>query len=195
MAGEITAYVLKKVAAKAGAFLQQNPDFRITVNIVAADLDSAEFYAALAGSIRSAGISPGQIGLELTERSAASLDIAGPAIARLRKFGHLVYLDDFGTGYSSLANLQELNVDTIKIDRAFTNTVGTASVKVSIVPQILDMARALELGVIIEGIETREQFDYFADAMASCAGQGAFISQPMTLAQLLSSNRRLPTDL
>jgi sensor c-di-GMP phosphodiesterase-like protein len=189
-AGEITAYVLKKVSAKAGAFLRQNPDFRITVNIVTADLDDARFYEALKGAVGTAGISPRQIGLELTERSAASLDVAGPAIARLRKLGHLVYLDDFGTGYSSLANLQELNVDIIKIDRAFTKTVGTASVKVSIVPQILDMAIALKLGVVIEGIETQEQFDYFANATPSCAGQGWLISRPLTLRQLVAFHQQ-----
>ncbi len=84
-----------------------------------------------------------------------------------------------------MANLQQLNIDTIKIDRAFTGTVGTASVKVSIVPQILDLADALKLGVIVEGIETEEQRDYFAAADVSYAGQGWFISPPLTFAQLV----------
>ncbi|HMF66350.1 MAG TPA: EAL domain-containing protein [Phyllobacterium sp.] len=101
-----------------------------------------------------------------------------------------VYLDDFGTGYSSLANLQELSVDTIKIDRAFTSTVGTASVRVSLVPQILDMASALELGVVVEGIETLEQREYFAGATPPCDGQGWFISRPLTLAQLMVFHKK-----
>jgi sensor c-di-GMP phosphodiesterase-like protein len=188
-AGEITAYALRKVTAQAGKFLQENPDVRITVNIVAADLDDAGFYERLESSIRAANISANQIGLELTERSTAELDVAVAAVARLRGLGHLVYLDDFGTGYSSLANLQQLNVDAIKIDRAFTGTVGTASVKVSIVPQILDIADALKLGVVVEGIETKEQRDYFAAADVSCAGQGWFISPPLTLAQLVTFHK------
>jgi sensor c-di-GMP phosphodiesterase-like protein len=175
MAGEITAHALRKVTAQAGMFLRKNPDLRITINIVAADLDDASFHAELDSCLRAADISPSQTGLELTERSTAKLDVAVPAIARLRKMGHRVYLDDFGTGYSSLSNLQELNVDTIKIDRAFTCTVGTASVKVSLVPQFLDMAKALELGVVVEGIETEEQLDYFAGATPPCGGQGWFI--------------------
>jgi sensor c-di-GMP phosphodiesterase-like protein len=186
IAGEITAYALRKVTSEAGRFLRDNPDLRITVNMVAADLDNAGFYTELDSCIRAAGISANQIGLELTERSAAELDIAVSAIARLQNLGHRVYLDDFGTGYSSLSNLQELNVDTIKIDRAFTSTVGTASVKVSLVPQILDMARALDLCVVVEGIETKEQLDYFAAVRPPCGGQGWFISPPLTLAQLVA---------
>lgn len=182
--GKITAYVLRKVTMQAGPFLREHPELKVTINIAAADLEDAGFYAALDASMRAAGLTASQLGLELTERSTARLDIAGPAIARLRQRGHLVYLDDFGTGYSSLANLQELNVDVIKIDRAFTRTVGTGSVKVSIVPQILAMAKALGVGVVVEGVETSEQRDYFAAALQSCAGQGWFVSRPLTLEQL-----------
>ncbi|MBR7513256.1 EAL domain-containing protein, partial [Mycobacterium tuberculosis] len=81
-----------------------------------------------------------QLGLEITERSTANAAAAVDAIRTLRARGHRIYIDDFGTGYSSLAYLGNLNVDGIKIDKSFTQTIGTGSVTVSIVPQIIDMA-------------------------------------------------------
>lgn len=190
-AGEITTYVLKQVGSTAGEFLREHPDLTITVNIVAADLSDPNFYAVLEQIFGSSGPARKQIGLELTERSTARLDIAVPAIARLRQLGHPVYLDDFGTGYSSLAHLQELNVDVIKLDRAFTNSIGTAGVTVSIVPQILGMANALGVGVVVEGIESETQYAYFASATPHCYGQGWYISRPLTFEQLVAFKTQL----
>ncbi|SFI61044.1 MULTISPECIES: EAL domain-containing protein [unclassified Phyllobacterium] len=185
-AGEITTYVLKEVGRTAKFLLSEHRDFVITVNIVASDLSDPNFYATLDQTISLFGIHRNQIGLELTERSTAHLDIAVPAIARLQQLGHPVYLDDFGTGYSSLAHLQELKVNVIKLDRAFTNSVGTESVKVSIVPQILGMANSLGLGVVVEGIETEAQYSFFASASPHCCGQGWLISRPMPFDRLIS---------
>jgi sensor c-di-GMP phosphodiesterase-like protein len=185
-AGEITAYVLRYVGRTAGQLLREYRELVITVNIVAADLSDPDFYAVLQQTFDTSDIERKQIGLELTERSTARLDVAAPAIARLRQLGHPVYLDDFGTGYSSLAHLQDLNVDVIKLDKAFTDTVGTGSVKVSIVPQILEMAQALGLRVVVEGIETETQYAYFASAPSHCYGQGWLISPPMSFDRLVS---------
>lgn len=185
-AGEITAYVVRHVVHIAGPLLRDHRELVITVNIVAADLSDPNFYAVLEQTFDASGIAREQIGLELTERSVARPDIAVSAIARLRALGHPVYLDDFGTGYSSLAYLQDLNVDVIKLDRAFTNSVGTGSVTVSIVPQILEMATALGLRVVVEGIETDTQYSYFASAPNHCHGQGWVISRPLSYDRLVS---------
>ena len=185
-AGEITAYVLRHVASIAGPLLRDHRELVITVNIVAADLSDPNFYTVLEQTFDASGIAREQIGLELTERSTARQDVAAPAIARLRQLGHPVYLDDFGTGYSSLAQLQHLNLDVIKLDRAFTKSVGTGSVKVSIVPQVLEMANVLGLRVVVEGIETETQYDYFASATPHCYGQGWNISRPLSFEALVS---------
>ncbi|WP_455274392.1 EAL domain-containing protein [Rhizobium herbae] len=185
-AGEITAYVLRYVSRIAGPLLHDNPELVITVNIVAGDLNDPNFYAALEQTLDASGIARHQIGLELTERSVAEHHVAVAAIARLGTLGHPVYLDDFGTGYSSLAQLQDLNVDVIKLDRAFTRSVGTGSVTVSIVPQILEMATALGLRVVVEGIETDTQYSYFASAPNHCYGQGWAISKPLSYDALVA---------
>ncbi|SDP89221.1 sensor c-di-GMP phosphodiesterase, contains CSS-motif sensor and EAL domain [Phyllobacterium sp. YR620] len=185
LAGEITVYVLREIGRSARSLLLAHPELVLTINIVAADLDDVKFYEVLDEIVQS-GLPASQIGVELTERSTVVRQIAIPAIARLRRQGHPVYLDDFGTGYSSLAYLQDLGVDAVKIDKAFTDTVGTDSVKVSITPLILEMARSLHLGVVVEGIETNEQRNYFAKALPHCRGQGWLFSRPLTITQLVS---------
>jgi len=118
------------------------------------DLNSPAFFAGLQQCVKIAKIEPAALGLELTERCTADRDAATQAIAGLKSTGHAVFIDDFGTGYSSLAYLHELAVDGIKIDRAFTATVGTDALIASVVPQILDMASQLGLLVVVEGIES-----------------------------------------
>jgi sensor c-di-GMP phosphodiesterase-like protein len=110
--------------------------------------------------------------IEITESSTARHEVAIAAILRLRERGHSVHIDDFGTGYSSLSYLHELSVDAIKIDRSFTRTIGTEAVTAGILPQILAMAGALHLQVIVEGIETSQQAEYFATMAQPILGQG-----------------------
>jgi len=97
----------------------------------------------------------------------------------LRRRGHRVYIDDFGTGYSSLSYLQDLAIDAIKIDRAFTKAIGTEAVTVAILPQILAMAEALNLQVVVEGIETTEQARYFSATNRHILAQGWLFGHPL----------------
>ena len=180
----ITLYVLERVLADMNTFLQADRTFRINVNISAADLVDPAFASALEQRLRQANVGSEQLGLEITERSTANAAAAVDAIRTLRARGHRIYIDDFGTGYSSLAYLGNLNVDGIKIDKSFTQTIGTGSVTVSIVPQIIDMARVLNLGIVVEGIETATQRDYFAGLQTPIDGQGWFYSKPVSAAAL-----------
>ncbi|SDP80488.1 sensor c-di-GMP phosphodiesterase, contains CSS-motif sensor and EAL domain [Phyllobacterium sp. OV277] len=177
--GRVTLYVIDRVFADMGPFLQKDRRFRINVNISASDLIDPEFVPTLANRLKRANIQTEQLGLEITERSTANAAAAVDAIHLLRSRGHRIYIDDFGTGYSSLAYLGELNVDGIKMDKSFTQTVGTGSVTVSIVPQIIEMARVLGLSIIVEGIETAMQRDYFAGLKTEIGGQGWFYGRPV----------------
>jgi len=140
--------------------------------VAAADLSDPEFLPILDSSLRRAGVKPQSLAIEITEGSTVRHDLAIEAICRLRQNGHSVHIDDFGTGYSSLAYLHDLSVDAIKIDKAFTQAVGTEAVTVAILPQILALAAALNLQVIVEGVETEQQSSYFADANDSILAQG-----------------------
>lgn len=183
--GEITRLVLRRILRDLKILLLVQPDFRVNINIAAADLASSAFLPMIETALDAEGIAPEHLGIELTEGSTARLPAAQRTILCLRNMGHVVNIDDFGTGYSSLAYLQDLSVDVIKIDKAFTQSIGTGSVKVSIVPQILSMAAALNLDVVVEGIETEEQANYFAKLGQPVYVQGWLFGRAMPCESLL----------
>jgi sensor c-di-GMP phosphodiesterase-like protein len=195
--GKLTRAVLRAIVAECGDFLCANPDFHINVNIAAADLADPQFLPMLEKLLHKHGIASKSINLELTERSTADHHLAIFAIGKLRERGHEFYIDDFGTGYSSLSYLNELAVDAIKIDRAFTDAIGTGSLTAVIVPQILAMANALHIKVVVEGVERAEQSEYFANLDQQILAQGWHFGEAIPAAELqqLVTERQREEDL
>jgi len=177
--GELTRLVVRRALADFGETLRRRPDFRLNVNVAAADLSDDSFLPMLQDALQQAQVSPQSLAIEITESATARKRKAAGTIAELSRRGHSVHVDDFGTGYSSLAYLNELSVDTIKIDRAFTQAIGTGSVTVCILPQILEMAEVLNLQVIVEGVETAEQAGYFAAGGRPVFAQGWLFGHPV----------------
>jgi sensor c-di-GMP phosphodiesterase-like protein len=180
---DITRLVVRKAIQEMSDLLAAG-NFKITLNITAEDLRDRRTFDLLEQCMHSAGLAPKCIGLELTERSTSDQLVAIRAISDLRLAGHLVYIDDFGTGYSSLSYLHRLAVDAIKIDQSFTQTVGTGAVTASVVPLILQMAHELGLMVVVEGIETSEQAEYFRRAGTGLLVQGYLYGKPLSAEQL-----------
>ena len=181
-AAEITRLVVGFAAEELSDILAIG-SFRVSINIAPTDLADEDFFRHLDQSLASAQVDPSRIVLELTERSLGDHDTAVRAIGKLKSRGHRVYVDDFGIGYSNLASLHLLSVDGIKVDRAFTQTIATDSATASVVPQILEMAKQMELAVVVEGIETEEQAEYFRRAGEGILGQGWLFGKPMPAAQ------------
>jgi len=183
--GEITRLVIRHALRDLGPTMRARPDFRVNVNIAAADLADPAFLPMLQRELENAEIAPRSLGIEITETYTARQQIAKETILRLRRMGHFVHIDDFGTGYSSLAYLHDLSVDAIKIDKAFTMAIGTDAVTVSILPQILTMAEKLNLRVVVEGIESKAQAKYFAARNPNIHGQGWLYGRPAAARQFL----------
>jgi sensor c-di-GMP phosphodiesterase-like protein len=183
--GKLTRVVLRLIVAELGAYLRAHPEFHINVNIAAADLADPQFLPMLERLLQRHGIASKSINLELTERSTADHHLAISSISKLRERGHEFYIDDFGTGYSSLSYLNELAVDAIKIDRAFTDAVGTGSLTAVIVPQILAMANTLHVKVVVEGVERAEQSAYFANLDQEILAQGWHFGEAVPAHELL----------
>jgi sensor c-di-GMP phosphodiesterase-like protein len=176
---EVTKLVLRHILRDFADVFRSHPDFCLNMNVAVIDLADPDFLPMLDVSLDEAGVSARNLALEITESSTAWHQFALETILRLRQRGFGVEIDDFGTGYSSLSYLQDLAVDSIKIDRAFTHAIGTESVTVSILPQILAMAKTLGLGVVVEGIETEQQADYFAVYDQPILAQGWLFGQPV----------------
>lgn len=176
--GQITHFMLCRVMVELASLIQSHPDFRISINISASDLDDPDFYETLATMVERTRIDPRCIILELTEHAAARRDQAINGTRLLRARGHRVYIDDFGTGFSNLSYLNELSIDALKVDRGFTETVGGGKAGSPVLPQILGMARALGIDLVVEGIETEEQAAWF-DAHAVAYAQGWLFYRPV----------------
>jgi sensor c-di-GMP phosphodiesterase-like protein len=184
--GSITKLVLHRILHDFAETLQKRPGFRVSLNVAASDLVDPEFIPMLKDALEKAYVQPESLVLEITERSAANSEAAKETIRILRRMGHSIHIDDFGAGYSNLDRLLYLYADTIKIDKAFTRTIGTESVAGLILPQIMNMAQSLSLEVIVEGIETTQQADYFSSTTKKIYGQGWLFGRPMTAEALCS---------
>ncbi len=193
--GELTELVVRTVLRDLGAILRERPEFSINVNVTGTDLADQAFLPTLKRLLADARVAAANLAIEVTESSTAKKDVAVETIRQLRQCGHRVHIDDFGTGYSSLSYLHFLAIDAIKIDKSFTHAIGTEAVTVSILPQILAIAKKLNLQVVAEGIETEEQADYFAAYEQPILGQGWLYGFPVPPDQLYRLLRAHKTSI
>ena len=133
--------------------------FRLALNVTAADLADPQMPGRLLSVAADLGIAPAQLTVEVIEAAVIErIDDAAAALRRLRAAGMKVALDDFGTGYSGLSWLKRLPVDYIKIDGAFARDAAGAPRDRAVLAGVLGLARALDLDVLAEGVETEEQY-------------------------------------
>ena len=125
------------------------------------------------------GLEPSSLSLEITESTViGNVEQIVPLLQKLKDLGLKLSLDDFGTGYSSLSYLHRLPIDTLKIDRAFINSINLGGHHLELVNTIVTLAERLQLKVIAEGVETMEQFTTLEEL--NCAyGQGYLFSKPI----------------
>lgn len=117
--------------------------------------------------------------LEITESMTADIERAITTLQALKKLGVRISIDDFGTGFSSLNYLKRFPVDTLKIDQSFVSELHTNPYDETIVKTIISMAHNLNLNVVAEGIETKEQLIFLQEHLCE-EGQGYFFSKPIT---------------
>ncbi|HEX8604277.1 MAG TPA: EAL domain-containing protein, partial [Pseudoduganella sp.] len=160
---KLTERVLHLIRQDAGDFLAAHPAFHIAVNLSAADLASLAIVGQLDHLMKEAGASPSNLIVEITERGLVDMVAARPVIAALRSRGIELAIDDFGTGYSSLSYLETLELDFLKIDRSFIDAIGTRAPTNQVVRHIIAMARALDLRMIAEGVETEAHAEYLVE--------------------------------
>ncbi len=177
--GEITALVVRHALRDFGEVLRSRPGFWLCINVAATDLADPGFLPMLERALKQSAVAAQSLAIEITESSTANHTVAAETILHLFQKGHRVHIDDFGTGYSSLSYLNALSIDAIKIDRSFTQAIGTEAVTVSVLPQILSMAEALKLQVVVEGVETELQADFFKGASQPIFGQGWLFGRPV----------------
>jgi EAL domain-containing protein (putative c-di-GMP-specific phosphodiesterase class I) len=161
------------------------PDFRVTVN-----RSPLQFLRDAHGThrcllqLQALGLPPEAVAIELTEGVLIdSPERVEGHLRALRQAGVALCLDDFGTGYSSLSRLHDFELDVLKIDRAFVMHLSPNSKELHLCRGIIQLAQALGLKVVAEGVETDEQRDILKD-LGCDAGQGWLFGRPLSPAAL-----------
>lgn len=175
----ITEQLLKKVL---GDMTRMNMEQWVSINLVAEHVETEILFNLLE---RLNWPRPRQIQFEITERvPIKNLHFADAMIQRLTQHGYQFKIDDFGTGYGGFSYLQKLQIDSIKIDKMFIDTIETTDVKRNILDSIIASARETDIEVIAEGVETQKQVEYLTQRGVYLI-QGFVYFKPMPLAQVL----------
>jgi len=181
---ELTRAVLPVAIGQVGCWSRIGQQVPMAVNVSMDDLRALDFPDVAAGIAAELSIEPSMITLEVTEGQVmGQLSTALDVISRLRLKRFRLAIDDFGTGYSSLAQLRDLPFDELKIDRGFVHGASRDVTLRAICSASLRMAQQLQLHVVAEGIEDREDWELLRDLGCDDA-QGYFIARPMPAADL-----------
>ncbi|AGM02996.1 sensor domain-containing protein [Amycolatopsis keratiniphila] len=175
----IGKYVLRTTTREIARRREQlGIDLNLKVNLSARQLDDPHLVAGVQDALKTTGLPPHALTLEVTE-SALMRDQAAAAevLTSLRDLGVSLAIDDFGTGYSSLAQLQRLPLDTLKIDRTFVTGIAESRDAAAIVKSIIAMAHAVDLIVVAEGVEDEEQLAVLRELHCDQA-QGFHLGRP-----------------
>lgn len=150
----------------------------VSINISPLQFYQADMIPTLEQAVLNSGAELSDLCLEITETVAVeSIEFAVSRLNSLRQLGIMIALDDFGTGYSSLSYLKDLPIDIVKIDRSFIQELGSNNQSQSIVEAVASIAKAYDLKVIAEGIETPEQLAS-AYEIGCHVFQGFYIARP-----------------
>ncbi len=157
----------------------------ISVNVSARQLGSSEFVDTVQNILKSTGMDPASLKLEITESVIMdNPEVALITLRRLKELGVKLCVDDFGTGYSSLSYLQRFPIDTLKVDQSFVSRMAEDSENLEIVRAVIALAHSLGLDVVAEGVELHDQWDLLSDLQCE-SGQGYLFSRPLNPAQAL----------
>jgi EAL domain-containing protein (putative c-di-GMP-specific phosphodiesterase class I) len=154
----------------------------ISINVSAEQIDTGTVSTMLTSALREYGLDASLIEIEITESAMVMENGVGvDELAAIQKAGIKLYVDDFGTGYSCLAQLKRLDMDGLKIDRAFTSQLLNGRADAALFEAIVAMAHALDMRVVAEGMETAEQLAAL-QALSCDEVQGYLVSEPVLAA-------------
>jgi len=173
--------------------LQQMP--YLALNLSCSQLDQPDFLEQVDALLQDTGVDPHKLEFEITESTIIrNVDQKLELLRAIRERGIRIAIDDFGTGYSSLSYLKKLPIDTLKIDRSFVRDINMDADDNAIIETIIAMAAKLGLGVVAEGVETREQLAFLRAHQCEVI-QGYYFKRPAPLKDLWSDEASLLKEL
>jgi diguanylate cyclase (GGDEF)-like protein len=178
--GTITDQVLGRALAAAAAASWREMDLRVSVNLSSHNLGQANLAADVEAHLQRAGVRPAGLCLELSESAMMSgSKLALNTMRELAEIGVAMSIDNFGTGEASLAYLKDLPADEVKIDKTFVTSMGSQRGNPAFIRSIIYLAKALDLSVVAEGVETEMAAVRLAELGCETA-QGYYFARPLT---------------
>ena len=174
-------WVLVEACRQAAAWLREHPSarpFEISVNVAGRQLREPGFVDDVAATLSGSGLPASRLVLEVTETADLTSPESTATLVALRALGVALALDDFGTAASSLGLLLTCPVQTLKLDRSFTDGVDVTPRKAAVATAVIEMARVLDLNAVAEGIETEDQVEFLRN-LGYRLGQGYLFSRPV----------------
>lgn len=172
-------FVLNSALRQAAEWSRQVPGFSVAVNLSAGNLEDPDLVALVEDALSVWGLPATQLTLELTESSLMqNPESSLHTLGCLRAIGLRTSIDDFGTGYSSLAYLRDLPADELKVDRSFVSRITADTRDHDIVASIVQLAHAVQMRVVAEGIEEEGTLRALTD-MGCDIGQGYYFDRPL----------------
>jgi diguanylate cyclase (GGDEF)-like protein len=182
--GPVGDWVLREVCRQANEWRDRGRDMWVSFNLSLAQLWQPDLSAKIMYATEAAGVQPNDLVIEITETSALTDPRRTWGILRdLRERGFRLAIDDFGTGYSSLSRLKQLPADILKIDRPFLRGVPDDPSAANLIRAVLDVAQALGMQALVEGVETEEQRRFLVKH-GCVLGQGYYFGRPMAAEQV-----------
>ena len=151
----------------------------MSVNLSARQLEDPGLVTRVDRAIRSSGADPSVLSLEVTEATIQrNAELATTTLQRLKTVGVRIAIDNFGTGYSSLPSLEQLPIDALKIHQSYVTKLGREPAAAGIVKAVVELAHALSLTVVAEGVETDIQMAQLRELRCDEA-QGFLFGRPV----------------
>lgn len=182
----ITLQIVETAFQEFNSFLAAHSEFHLAFNLSAQHFTDPSFFSKFYQLVNQYSISPNQILFEITERDLLDKNdsIFVNKMQELINIGYSLAVDDYGTGHASISYLQHFPFNYLKIDQLFVQAIGTKAITESLIDTIISMAKSLNLIIIAEGVETKEQFDYLS-ANGVQFLQGWYFSKALPLEQLM----------
>ena len=179
---QLDRYVWEHVCAQLHQWKEKGmPLLPVSVNVSRSDMCHTHLVDVLQGLVQKYDIDPRYLHLEVTESAyAENPGQIVSTVSRLRALGFPIEMDDFGSGYSSLNMLGQMKLDILKLDMAFVRNETAKAADQSILGDIIAMAHRMRLGVVAEGVETREQVNRLM-AVGCDYVQGYYFAKPMPI--------------
>lgn len=176
----ITQCVTEIVAADVPQMQRIDSKFRVAINLSASDLRSSDTLELLKQMAAAAGTQMDSLVVEIPERGFLQGAESQDLLHEMRTLGIKVAIDGFGTGLSGLSRLQTMELDALKIDKSFVDTIDTDGATSQVVPHIIQMGHSLHLDMVAEGVETVAQAEFLRQRGVGY-GQGKLFADPMPL--------------